>query len=182
MICQLNLVSTLGGDGFFGRRKNKLPKPSNPLKSFNWAKIPDVSYFFFVMREIHNVFQFVIGYYPVQKFISIVYFYGFMSHISCTIGTSSMRQRVLLVKKVEECHVFRSCFSHSIEVIWASFAKNLHEVFPVFCRDKPAIHSYLHKVLPGIIVAMKYELGIGVAFKVLVILLEQQRQTFIEWL
>lgn len=30
-----------GGDGFFGRRKNKLPKPSNPLKSFNWAKIPD---------------------------------------------------------------------------------------------------------------------------------------------
>jgi len=24
-----------------GEKKNKLPKPSNPLKSFNWAKIPD---------------------------------------------------------------------------------------------------------------------------------------------
>eukprot|EP00794_Sanderia_malayensis_P020228 gene20228-22204_t len=30
-----------GIGGFFGRKKNKLPKPSNPLKSFNWSKLPE---------------------------------------------------------------------------------------------------------------------------------------------
>ena len=35
--------------GFFGFSKQpnrKAPKPSQPLKSFNWAKLPDVSYYF----------------------------------------------------------------------------------------------------------------------------------------
>ena len=33
----------MGFPPMFNKKKSKLPKPSQPLKSFNWTKIPDVT-------------------------------------------------------------------------------------------------------------------------------------------
>ena len=39
----INYCLGMGMPSMFNKKKSKLPKPSQPLKSFNWSKIPDVS-------------------------------------------------------------------------------------------------------------------------------------------
>ena len=38
--------------GFSKQAHKKVPKPSQPLKSFNWSKLPEVSNFFFFLSKI----------------------------------------------------------------------------------------------------------------------------------